>query len=225
MLVIRTRHFWLSSAPARRSGHGIMRVQLLMAQSAERELGMAWLWPKRLDIEVPAAVCTAATMGALGQIPVETRIAPKSENWQLSPHRRGVGELCAWSWRVFWRYCGRPWRPLTKRLRLMHGDGPRASIGLHSHGHAATGRNSAKTLDARRPQKLKISHWGPSHVEMTSPTVRSVLSLSLTQQKQNPRSAHGARTLSTLQTTTRPELRPEPHAHLKTRKASLHPTP
>ena len=33
-----------------------MRVQLLMAQSAERELGMAWLWPERLDIEVPAAV-------------------------------------------------------------------------------------------------------------------------------------------------------------------------
>jgi len=95
MLVIRTKHFWLGSAPARRSGHGIMRVQLLMAQSAERELGMAWLWPERLDIEVPAAVCTAATMGALGRIPVETRIAPKSENWQLSPHRRGVGELCA----------------------------------------------------------------------------------------------------------------------------------
>ena len=91
MLVIRTKHFWLGSAPARRSGHGIMRVQLLMAQSAERELGMAWLWPERLDIEVPAAVCTAATMGALGRIPVETRIAPKSENWQLSPHRCGVG--------------------------------------------------------------------------------------------------------------------------------------
>ena len=68
-----------------------MRVQLLMAQSAERELGMAWLWPERLDIEVPAAVCSTATMGALGRIPVETRIAPKSENWQLSPHRRGVG--------------------------------------------------------------------------------------------------------------------------------------
>ena len=101
MLVIRTKHFWLGSAPARRSGHGIMRVQLLMAQSAERELGMAWLWPERLDIEVPAAVCSAATMGALGRIPVETRIAPKSENWQLSPHRRGVGELCASIRRVF----------------------------------------------------------------------------------------------------------------------------
>ena len=101
-----------------------MRVQLLMAQSAERELGMAWLWPERLDIEVPTAVCSAATMGALGRIPVETRIAPKSENWQLSPHRRGVGELCAWSWRVFCSSCGRPWRPLTKRLRLMHGNGP-----------------------------------------------------------------------------------------------------
>ena len=49
-----------------------MCVQLLMAQSAERELGMAWLWPERLDIEVPVAVCTAATMGALGRVPVET---------------------------------------------------------------------------------------------------------------------------------------------------------
>ena len=48
--------FWLSSTPARRSGHGIMHVQLLLAQSAERELGMAWLWPERLDIEVPTAV-------------------------------------------------------------------------------------------------------------------------------------------------------------------------
>ena len=77
-----------------------MRVQLLMAQSAERELGMAWLWPERLDIEVPAAVCTAATMGALGRVPIETRLAPKSESWQLSPHRRGVGELCASSRRT-----------------------------------------------------------------------------------------------------------------------------
>ena len=48
--------FWLSSTPARRSGHGIMHVQLLLAQSAERELGMAWLWPERLDIEVQTAV-------------------------------------------------------------------------------------------------------------------------------------------------------------------------
>ena len=39
-----------------RSGHGIMHVQLLLAQSAERELGMAWLWPERLDIEVKTAV-------------------------------------------------------------------------------------------------------------------------------------------------------------------------
>ena len=75
-----------------------MRVQLLMAQSAERELGMAWLWPERLDIEVPAAVCTAATMGALGRVPVETRLAPKSESWQLSPHRRGVGEALRVNW-------------------------------------------------------------------------------------------------------------------------------
>ena len=44
------------STPARRSGHGIMHVQLLLAQSAERELGMAWLWPERLDIEVQTAV-------------------------------------------------------------------------------------------------------------------------------------------------------------------------
>ena len=60
MLVIRTKHFWLSSTPAmtpaRRSGHGIMHVQLLLAQSAECELGMAWLWPERLDIEVQTAV-------------------------------------------------------------------------------------------------------------------------------------------------------------------------
>ena len=43
---------------ARRSGHTILHVQLLLAQSAERELGMAWLWPERLDIEdeVPTAV-------------------------------------------------------------------------------------------------------------------------------------------------------------------------
>ena len=40
----------------RRSGHTILHVQLLLAQSAERELGMAWLWPERLDIEVPTAV-------------------------------------------------------------------------------------------------------------------------------------------------------------------------
>ena len=120
MLVIRTKHFWLGSAPARRSGHGIMRVQLLMAQSAERELGMAWLWPERLDIEVPAAVCTAATMGALGRVPIETRLAPKSESWQLSPHRRGVGELCAWSWRVFGSGCGRHRRALTTRLGFVH---------------------------------------------------------------------------------------------------------
>ena len=56
MLVIRTKHSRLSSTPARRSGHGIMHVQLLLAQSAERELGMAWLWPERLDIEVQTAV-------------------------------------------------------------------------------------------------------------------------------------------------------------------------
>ena len=56
MLVVRTKHFRLSSTPARRSGHSIMHVQLLLAQSAERELGMAWLWPERLDIEVKTAV-------------------------------------------------------------------------------------------------------------------------------------------------------------------------
>ena len=33
-----------------------LHVQLLLAQSAERELGMAWLWPERLDIEVQTAV-------------------------------------------------------------------------------------------------------------------------------------------------------------------------
>ena len=41
---------------ARTPGHGILHVQLLLAQSAERELGMAWLWPERLDIEVQTAV-------------------------------------------------------------------------------------------------------------------------------------------------------------------------
>ena len=56
MLVIRTKHFRLGLTPARRSGHTILHVQLLLAQSAERELGMAWLWPERLDIEVQTAV-------------------------------------------------------------------------------------------------------------------------------------------------------------------------
>ena len=57
MLVIRTKHIRLGLTPARRSGHGIMHVQLLLAQSAERELGMAWLWPERLDIEVQTNGC------------------------------------------------------------------------------------------------------------------------------------------------------------------------
>ena len=52
MLVIRTKHFRLGLTPARRSGHTILHVQLLLAQSAERELGMAWLWPERLDIVI-----------------------------------------------------------------------------------------------------------------------------------------------------------------------------
>ena len=56
MLVIRTKHFRLGLTPARRYGHTILHVQLLLAQSAERELGMAWLWPERLDIEVKTAV-------------------------------------------------------------------------------------------------------------------------------------------------------------------------
>ena len=123
MLVIRTKHFRLGLTPARRSGHTILHVQLLLAQSAERELGMAWLWPERLDIEVPAAVCTAATMGALGRIPVETRIAPKSENWELSPHRRGVGDLCASSRRRFCTSPGRPRHAPTTRLGFVHGEG------------------------------------------------------------------------------------------------------
>ena len=54
--MVRTKYFWLSSTLARRSGHGIMHVQLILAQSAERELGMAWLWPERLDIEVQTAL-------------------------------------------------------------------------------------------------------------------------------------------------------------------------
>ena len=60
MLVVRTKlKAFLAQFDARstpRSGHGIMHVQLILAQSAERELGMAWLWPERLDIEVKTAV-------------------------------------------------------------------------------------------------------------------------------------------------------------------------
>ena len=71
---------------------------------------------------------------------VETRIAPRRENWQLSPHRRGVCELCPWRWRVFGSgcgTCGRPRQPLTKaqtlemkrkrlpfRSAFVHGEGP-----------------------------------------------------------------------------------------------------
>ena len=170
MLVIRTKHFWLGSAPARRSGHGIMRVQLLMAQSAERELGMAWLWPERLDIEVPAAVCTAATMGALGRIPVETRIAPKSENWQLSPHRRGVGELCASSRRVFLPSPGRHRRALTTRLGFVHGDGALPCTNPAGVRWACRLRpGEVQNTRCATTAEVKISHWGPSHVEMPTP--------------------------------------------------------
>ena len=66
MLVIRTKHFRLSSTPVRRSGHTILHVQLLLAQSAERELGMAWLWAERLDIEVKTAACFAPIAGGHG---------------------------------------------------------------------------------------------------------------------------------------------------------------
>ena len=165
MLVIRTKHFWLSSAPARRSGHGIMRVQLLMAQSAERELGMAWLWPERLDIEVPAAVCTAATMGALGRIPVETRIAPKSENWQLSPHRRGVGELCASSRRVFWSSCGRPRHAPTTRLGFPHGNGA-LPCGNPAGVRWACRLRPGELQNTRcaTTAEVKILHWGTASV-------------------------------------------------------------
>ena len=163
MLVIRTKHFWLGSAPARRSGHGIMRVQLLMAQSAERELGMAWLWPERLDIEVPAAVCSAATMGALGRIPVETRIAPKSENWQLSPHRRGVGELCASIRRVFSSSSpGRHRRALTTRLGLLQPARQRSTAVHESSWRpmgmpTAAGRAAKHSMrDVRRSEDFKL---------------------------------------------------------------------
>ena len=170
MLVIRTKHFWLSSAPARRSGHGIMRVQLLMAQSAERELGMAWLWPERLDIEVPAAVCTAATMGALGRIPVETRIAPKSENWQLSPHRRGVGELCASIGRVFCSSPGRHRRALTTRLGFPHGNGA-LPCGNPAGVRWACRLRPGELQNTRcaTTAEVKILHWGTAQLEMTSP--------------------------------------------------------
>ena len=170
MPVIRTRHFWLSSAPARRSGHGIMRVQLLMAQSAERELGMAWLWPERLDIEVPTVVCSAATMGALGRIPVETRIAPKSENWQLSPHRRGVGELCASSRRRFCTSPGRPRHAPTTRLGFLHGR--RARPCRNPAGVRWACRYRPQMLPNTRcatTAEVKILHWGTAQLEKTSP--------------------------------------------------------
>ena len=32
---VRAKHFWLSSTPARRSGHGIMHVQLLPESAVE----------------------------------------------------------------------------------------------------------------------------------------------------------------------------------------------
>ena len=160
--MIRTKHFRLGLTPARRSGHTILHVQLLLAQSAERELGMAWLWPERLDIEVPAAVCTAATMGALGRIPVETRIAPKSENWQLSPHRRGVGDLCASIGRVFCSSPGRHRRALTTRLRLMHGRRARPCINPAGVRWACRYRPQVlQNTRARRPQKSRFHTGDP----------------------------------------------------------------
>ena len=150
-----------------------------MAQSAERELGMAWLWPERLDIEVPAAVCSTATMGALGRIPVETRIAPKSENWQLSPHRRSVGELCASIGRVFCSSPGRHRRALTTRVGLL----PDCCTGKGSV-RASPCSNPAGVRwawDRLRPGELqntrcattaevKILHWGTAaQLQMTSP--------------------------------------------------------
>ena len=175
MLVIRTKHFWLGSAPARRSGHGIMRVQLLMAQSAERELGMAWLWPERLDIEVPAAVCSAATiMGALGRIPVETRIAPKSENWQLSPHRRGVGELCASSRRVFCSSPGRHRRALTTRLGFVHGEFPVHESKSRRQSTSVPPRRAAKHSATRR---AKLTDAAPVRGELPVLTLRRDSSL------------------------------------------------
>ena len=148
-----------------------MRVQLLMAQSTERELGMAWLWPERLDIEVPTAVCSAATMGALGRIPVETRIAPKSENWQLSPHRRGVGELCASRRRVFWSCCGRPRHAPTTRLGFPHGEGA-SPCGNPAGARWACRLRPGELQNTRcaTTAEVKILHWGPSHVEMPTPT-------------------------------------------------------
>ena len=155
-----------------------MRVQLLMAQSAERELGMAWLWPERLDIEVPAAVCTAATMGALGRIPVETRIAPKSENWQLSPHRRGVGELCASIGRVFCSSPGRHRRALTTRLGFVHGNGALPCTNPAGVRWACRLRpGELQNTRCATTAEVKILHWGTAQLEMTSPTAKAYVRL------------------------------------------------
>ena len=107
-------------------------------------------------------------MGTLGRIPVETRSAPKRENWQLSPHRRGVGELCAWSWRVFWSGCGRPRRPLTKRLRFLHGEGPSPCSNPAGIRWACRYRpQQLQNTRARRPQKSRFYIGDRSHVNVS----------------------------------------------------------
>ena len=79
-------------------------------------------------------------MDTLGRIPVETRIAPKRENWQLSPHRRGVGELCAAVQQSAWILMGMPL--------------PAATAPKHSCATTA---------------EVKILHWGTAQLEMPTP--------------------------------------------------------
>ena len=110
-------------------------------------------------------------MDTLGRIPVETRSAPKRENWQLSPHRRGVGELCAWSWRVFCSSCGRPRRSLTKRLRFLHGNGPLPCRNRPGFSWACRYRPQVlQNTRARRPQKSRFHTGDPLTYDVEMPT-------------------------------------------------------
>ena len=123
---------------------------------------------------------STAMMGTLGWIPVETRIAPKRENWQLSPHQRGVGELCAWSWRVFGSDCGRPRRAAasdkTERLRFVHGISATDRCAVHESAWILMGMPlpaaTAPKHSCATTAKVKILHWGPSHVEMPTPKTK-----------------------------------------------------
>ena len=112
--------------------------------------------------------------GALGRVPVETRLAPKSESWQLSPHWRGVGDLCASSRRRFCTSPGRPRHALTTRLGFVHGEGASPCTNPAGVRWACRLRpGEVQNTRCATTAEVKISHWGPSHVEMTSPRVHS----------------------------------------------------